>query len=257
MQAIISQILADVEEGQSLSASMGKHPKIFSKSYIALVKSGEVSGVLDDVLVKLSDTMEKQQEFRGKIKGAMVYPIIIILGIFVNLSAAWTLIIAGVLFLSRILSLWIVMIFSPLAFASYAVPGISSMMEEVGHQKWWTNLINLSFLAPIFIFFIYLIILMINSDFLSGLLNTGGDFTYIMVIILLQFLFILFLLKMAKQTAEKLAGEMGSTFVKAAKAVGGVALGAATGGAALMGRASLGRVGSMLAKNEKLKKFAS
>ena len=80
MQAIISQILADVEEGQSLSASMGKHPKIFSKSYIALVKSGEVSGVLDDVLVKLSDTMEKQQEFRGKIKGAMVYPIIIILG---------------------------------------------------------------------------------------------------------------------------------------------------------------------------------
>jgi len=183
--------------------------------------------------------------------------LIIILGIFVNLSAAWTLIIAGVLFLSRILSLWIVMIFSPLAFASYAVPGISSMMEEVGHQKWWTNLINLSFLAPIFIFFIYLIILMINSDFLSGLLNTGGDFTYIMVIILLQFLFILFLLKMAKQTAEKLAGEMGSTFVKAAKAVGGVALGAATGGAALMGRASLGRVGSMLAKSERLKRFAS
>jgi len=80
MQAVVAQILADVEEGQSLSSAMAKHPKIFSKSYIALVKSGEVSGVLDDVLVKLSDTMEKQQEFRGKIKSAMVYPVIIIFG---------------------------------------------------------------------------------------------------------------------------------------------------------------------------------
>jgi type IV pilus assembly protein PilC len=80
MQSTIAQILADVEEGQSLSAAMSKHPKIFSKSYIALVKSGEVSGVLDEVMTKLSDTLEKQQEFRGRVKGAMIYPIIIIIG---------------------------------------------------------------------------------------------------------------------------------------------------------------------------------
>lgn len=83
MQSIIAQILADVEEGQALSSAMGKHPKVFSRSYIALVKSGEVSGVLDEILVKLSDSMEKQQEFRGKIKSAMVYPIIIIFGMIV------------------------------------------------------------------------------------------------------------------------------------------------------------------------------
>lgn len=80
LQKVVAQILADVEEGQSLSASMSKHPQAFSKTYIALIKSGEMGGVMDEVLVRLADTMEKQQEFRGKIKGAMIYPIIIIVG---------------------------------------------------------------------------------------------------------------------------------------------------------------------------------
>lgn len=80
MQKVVSQILADVEEGQSLSSSMSKHPQAFSKTYVALVKSGEMGGVMDEVLVRLADNMEKQQEFRGKIKGALIYPIIIILG---------------------------------------------------------------------------------------------------------------------------------------------------------------------------------
>ena len=80
LQRIVSQILADVEEGGALSASMAKHPQVFSKTYIALIKSGEIGGVMDEVLVKLSDDLEKQQEFRGKVKSAMIYPIIIIVG---------------------------------------------------------------------------------------------------------------------------------------------------------------------------------
>ncbi len=79
---ISSKILADVEEGQPLSKSMAKHPQAFSKTYIALVKSGEVGGVLDDVLVRLADNLEKQQEFQGKVKGALIYPAIIIVGMF-------------------------------------------------------------------------------------------------------------------------------------------------------------------------------
>lgn len=80
MQRVVAQILADVEEGQSLSSAMSKYPWIFSKTYIALIKSGEMGGVLDNVLVKLSENMEKQSEFRGKVKGAMIYPILIIFG---------------------------------------------------------------------------------------------------------------------------------------------------------------------------------
>jgi len=80
MQFIISKILADVEDGQSLSASLSKHPHVFSKTYIALVKSGEAGGVLDNVLTRMADDMEKQQEFRGKVKTALIYPAIIFLG---------------------------------------------------------------------------------------------------------------------------------------------------------------------------------
>lgn len=77
-----SQILADVEDGQSLSSAMARHRNVFSKTYIALIKSGETGGVLDEVLVRLADNLEKQQEFRGKVKGALIYPIIILIGMF-------------------------------------------------------------------------------------------------------------------------------------------------------------------------------
>jgi len=80
MQKVAAQILSDVEEGKSLSTAMGKHSNIFSKTYVALIKSGEVGGVIDKVLLKLSDNLEKQQEFRGKVKGALIYPIIIVFG---------------------------------------------------------------------------------------------------------------------------------------------------------------------------------
>jgi len=79
LEAVLTQIVADVEGGESLSKALGKHPKIFSKTYVALIRSGETGGVLDKVLAKLADDLEKQQEFRGKVKGALIYPIIIII----------------------------------------------------------------------------------------------------------------------------------------------------------------------------------
>lgn len=82
-QPIVSQILADVEGGESLSTSIKRHPKFFSPSYIALVKAGETGGVLDKVLLRLADNLEKQQEFRGRVKGALIYPAIIVVGMVV------------------------------------------------------------------------------------------------------------------------------------------------------------------------------
>jgi len=83
LQKVVTQVLADVEGGVALSAAMAKYPKIFSPSYVALVRSGEVGGLLDDVLVRLADNMEKEQEFRGKVKGALIYPAIIVAGMFI------------------------------------------------------------------------------------------------------------------------------------------------------------------------------
>jgi len=80
LQNVFSQVLADVEGGESLSESMKRHPKVFSPTYIALIKSGEAGGVLDKVLNRLADNLEKQEEFKGKVKGALIYPAIIVVG---------------------------------------------------------------------------------------------------------------------------------------------------------------------------------
>lgn len=83
MQKLVAQILADVEAGESLSNSIARHPQVFSTTYIALIKSGEVGGVMDAVLTRLADNLEKQQEFSGKVKGALIYPTVIIIGMVV------------------------------------------------------------------------------------------------------------------------------------------------------------------------------
>ncbi len=71
---VILEIKADVERGTSLSVAMEKHPKAFSQLYTAMVRAGEVGGVLDDTLLRLADTLEAQVALRSKIKSAMMYP---------------------------------------------------------------------------------------------------------------------------------------------------------------------------------------
>ncbi|PIP57710.1 hypothetical protein COX03_01605 [Candidatus Woesebacteria bacterium CG22_combo_CG10-13_8_21_14_all_39_10] len=83
MQKVVAPILADVEGGSSLSLAFSKHPKVFSPTYIALLKSGEAGGVMDQVLLRLADNLEKEQEFSGKVKGALIYPAVVIVGMFV------------------------------------------------------------------------------------------------------------------------------------------------------------------------------
>ncbi len=80
LQGVFSQILADVEGGDSLSSALKRHPKVFSPTYVALITAGETGGVLDKVFTRLADNLEKQQEFRGKVKGALIYPAIVVIG---------------------------------------------------------------------------------------------------------------------------------------------------------------------------------
>jgi type IV pilus assembly protein PilC len=78
LRDVIVEVRTDVEKGASLSQALAKHPKVFNKLYVSMVKSGEVGGVLDSVLLRLSDTIEKQVELRGKIKSAMTYPVAVL-----------------------------------------------------------------------------------------------------------------------------------------------------------------------------------
>jgi len=80
MRKIVEEVRRDIEGGRDLSSSLEKHPDAFDQIYVALVKAGESAGVLEKVLTRLADNLERQKEFQGKIKSAMIYPIIIILG---------------------------------------------------------------------------------------------------------------------------------------------------------------------------------
>jgi type II secretory pathway component PulF len=78
MNDVITGIIADVENGSTLSASLEKFPKVFSPIYIALIKTGESAGLLDKLLLRLAENMEKQQKLKSTIKSAMMYPVIVV-----------------------------------------------------------------------------------------------------------------------------------------------------------------------------------
>lgn len=80
-------VRGDVQTGSSFSAALAKHPKAFTQLYVAVVKAGEAGGALDDVLVRLADTLEKQVNLRNKIRSAMTYPVMVAVMVVLILSA--------------------------------------------------------------------------------------------------------------------------------------------------------------------------
>ena len=75
---IIKIVKSDIEEGFTLANAMAKHPQVFSELYISMVRAGEIGGVLDEILKKIADLMEKEFAIKQKIKSAMAYPSFVI-----------------------------------------------------------------------------------------------------------------------------------------------------------------------------------
>jgi type IV pilus assembly protein PilC len=74
---IIGELRADVEGGLLLSQAMARHPKVFSDLYVAMVQAGEASGMLDHVLDRMAEQIEKETKIKRRVKGAMVYPTVV------------------------------------------------------------------------------------------------------------------------------------------------------------------------------------
>jgi len=79
----LEEISQDIKGGLTLAQSLGKYPNIFPRLYINLVKAGEASGKLDQVLLQMADGLEKEREFKSKVKGAMIYPIMVLSMMFI------------------------------------------------------------------------------------------------------------------------------------------------------------------------------
>lgn len=82
LKIAIGQIINNVEAGSALSVALSAHPAIFNEVYISLIAAGEVSGTLDAALERLATQQEKDAEILAKVRGAMVYPAIVLLVMF-------------------------------------------------------------------------------------------------------------------------------------------------------------------------------
>ena len=92
-QQVLAAVAEDVAGGTSLSDALAKHPKAFDRIYVNMVRAGEVGGVLDQILRRLASFLEKTQEIRDRIRGAMAYPIVVTIVAIAVLSIVFVLVI--------------------------------------------------------------------------------------------------------------------------------------------------------------------
>jgi type IV pilus assembly protein PilC len=102
----VGSVADDVEQGSTFSEALSKYPRSFDKLYVSMVKAGEAGGVLDVILNRLAGFMEKSQKLRKKVKGAMIYPAVVIT--------------------VAVLILVVIMI--------YVVPAFRKMFEDIGRE---------------------------------------------------------------------------------------------------------------------------
>jgi type IV pilus assembly protein PilC len=78
LAVVIDEVRSDVESGLVLSKALNRHPKVFNRLYVSMVEAGEASGTLDRVLDRVAMQIEKEQQIKRRVKGAMVYPTVVL-----------------------------------------------------------------------------------------------------------------------------------------------------------------------------------
>ena len=87
LATVIGEVRAEVEKGTALSVALAQHPKVFNRLYVSMIRSGEVGGFLDQVLLRVAETLEREVALRSKIKSAMTYPVVVFAMVLMIVSA--------------------------------------------------------------------------------------------------------------------------------------------------------------------------
>ena len=90
---VIGYVADDIEGGSTLSEAMGKHPRAFDRLLVSMVAAGETGGVLDLILARVADFMEKAQKLKARVKSAMIYPIVVLTAAFLILLGLMTFVV--------------------------------------------------------------------------------------------------------------------------------------------------------------------
>jgi hypothetical protein len=226
---------------------------------LAIGSSGEKS--ITTALVSMFDpqdivspTQYASNDYDG---GPGAFITITLLATIVSAIMLWVFLATALMFVARVAGLYISMIFAPIAFASYTVP---FDIEGLGHKQWWTTLLKQAFLAPIFIFFLYVILLFrdafktifgdvkISTDAVSW---SEGHINGLLKVII-PFAIVTVLLLRAKKLAVEYSGTIGESFSKAGSFIAGAATGGIIGAYATIGRGTIGRLGNTISKSSTL-----
>ncbi len=89
----LTTIADDLQSGNSISASLSKHPKVFSEFYVSMVKAGEESGKLDETFLYLADYLDRSYELQSKVKGALIYPAFVVVTFITVMILMFTMVI--------------------------------------------------------------------------------------------------------------------------------------------------------------------
>jgi type IV pilus assembly protein PilC len=134
---IIGTIRGDVEGGATFSAALAKHPQAFDTLFVNLVKAGEAGGILDKILNRLAEYLEKAEDLKQKVKGALTYPVVI-------LSIAFVVVLALIMFvLPQFKSIFESM--------NVELPAVTQMLLSLSDimQEYWMIIIPSLLLVPI------------------------------------------------------------------------------------------------------------
>lgn len=122
LKRVISFVGEDIEGGSTLSEAMAKHPKCFNRLFVNMVAAGEVGGVLDIILSRVADFMEKAQRLKSKIKGAMVYPAVV-------MTAAMVIVLGLMIFIIPVFA----EVLSDMTEGEEGLPGITLVLMNISN----------------------------------------------------------------------------------------------------------------------------
>ena len=142
LAGVVAEVRGRVEQGSSLSAALAEHPKIFGYLYVAMIQAGEVSGALDETLLRLAETLEGMVRLRSKVRAAMAYPVVVMSLVVVVVAAMMLFIVpifdriyddlGGVLpFPTHVL-----MIISSILGKFWWVGALLTILAVVGFRRW-------------------------------------------------------------------------------------------------------------------------
>ncbi|NVN96662.1 hypothetical protein HXX01_00170 [Candidatus Nomurabacteria bacterium] len=200
-----------------------------------IINAGKINDIkpASDAAINSND----KQDSEGNMN-AGTFILIVFLAVAVNIVGIIVFLSVGLIFVTRVIGLWLAMILAPLAFFTYIIPSWADT-KTIGWKHWWSDTIKLAFLAPVFIFFMYIILKFLQANLIADPINATTGLSFFVATII-PFAFIMILMMKAKSLASDMSGEMGQKITGGVAAAGGMMLGGAAMGTAFLGRQTLG-----------------